>query len=287
MRQPRCWTPMSSRSCVATIATPCISAAHRSRGRGMPWQPTANACRQPCPKPEHGSATSASMRIVLVSCAVSRRCRRDGWSSRVAGTTARTGSRLPHRRGDRTGAIPAGVDTARDLERAEQRITSGHAEPAAPADRVPGQYLPLADGRRRIAGAVAGGGLSNDIVVDSAGIGAWHAGEPPDARTIATAARHGVDISALRARHCVPTITPVLTGCCAPTATTCAMCRQARLRRRMHAAHCCCRGPGCPILARSRILTLVMPRISNGSGNWWTRAQLRSSQGAWPAWIDA
>ena len=44
-------------------------------------------------------------------------------------------------------------------------------------------------------------GLSNDILVDSAGIGAWHAGDPPDSRTIATAARHDVDISALRARQ--------------------------------------------------------------------------------------
>lgn len=39
------------------------------------------------------------------------------------------------------------------------------------------------------------------IEVDSAGIGAWHAGQPPDRRAIATAARHGVDIARQRARQ--------------------------------------------------------------------------------------
>lgn len=43
--------------------------------------------------------------------------------------------------------------------------------------------------------------LNLDLVVDSAGTGNWHAGEPPDARAIAVAARHGVDISGLRARQ--------------------------------------------------------------------------------------
>src|SRR4030095_11487264 len=35
----------------------------------------------------------------------------------------------------------------------------------------------------------------------SAGTGGWHAGEPPDRRAQAVAARHGVDISSLRARQ--------------------------------------------------------------------------------------
>ncbi len=39
------------------------------------------------------------------------------------------------------------------------------------------------------------------IEVDSAGIGAWHAGQGPDKRAVATAARHGVDISMQRARQ--------------------------------------------------------------------------------------
>ncbi len=43
--------------------------------------------------------------------------------------------------------------------------------------------------------------LGHRIAVDSVGTGGWHAGEPPDRRSIATAARHGVDISGLRARQ--------------------------------------------------------------------------------------
>jgi|SRR5690606_1122546 len=37
--------------------------------------------------------------------------------------------------------------------------------------------------------------------LDSAGTGGWHAGQPPDPRAIAVAARHGLDISGLRARQ--------------------------------------------------------------------------------------
>ena len=40
-----------------------------------------------------------------------------------------------------------------------------------------------------------------DAEVDSAGTGDWHAGEPPDRRAIAAAARHGTDITGLRARQ--------------------------------------------------------------------------------------
>lgn len=43
--------------------------------------------------------------------------------------------------------------------------------------------------------------LGLDLIVDSAGTGDWHAGEPPDRRAIAVARRNGVDISALRARQ--------------------------------------------------------------------------------------
>jgi protein-tyrosine phosphatase len=42
-----------------------------------------------------------------------------------------------------------------------------------------------------------------NVVVDSAGIGAWHIGEPPDARAQAAAQRRGFDMSALRARQVV------------------------------------------------------------------------------------
>lgn len=40
-----------------------------------------------------------------------------------------------------------------------------------------------------------------DWVLDSAGTAAWHVGEPPDPRTIASARRLGVDIAGLRARQ--------------------------------------------------------------------------------------
>lgn len=56
---------------------------------------------------------------------------------------------------------------------------------------------PLAEGALRLAAQEAG----LDIRVDSAGTGDWHVGTPPDPRAIATAKRHGVDISGLRARQ--------------------------------------------------------------------------------------
>jgi protein-tyrosine phosphatase len=40
----------------------------------------------------------------------------------------------------------------------------------------------------------------NWVTVDSAGTGGWHAGEPPDRRSISVAAAAGVDIRAQRAR---------------------------------------------------------------------------------------
>lgn len=39
------------------------------------------------------------------------------------------------------------------------------------------------------------------VEVDSAGTGDWHIGKSPDRRAIATAARHGIDISGLRGRQ--------------------------------------------------------------------------------------
>ena len=43
-------------------------------------------------------------------------------------------------------------------------------------------------------------GMGQAVLVDSVGTGGWHVGNPPDPRAIATARRHGVDISGLRAR---------------------------------------------------------------------------------------
>lgn len=48
---------------------------------------------------------------------------------------------------------------------------------------------------------VAGRSLQDRIEADSAGIGGWHVGEPPDPRTQQTAAARGVDLSAQRARQ--------------------------------------------------------------------------------------
>ncbi|HWQ87336.1 low molecular weight protein-tyrosine-phosphatase [Brevundimonas sp.] len=56
---------------------------------------------------------------------------------------------------------------------------------------------PLAEGALRAEATR----LGLELIVDSAGTGDWHAGEPPDERAQAVALRHGVDISALRARQ--------------------------------------------------------------------------------------
>lgn len=58
---------------------------------------------------------------------------------------------------------------------------------------------PMAEGwlRDRIARDPA---LRDRVRIDSAGLGDWHAGQPPDPRAIRTAAVHGIDISTQRAR---------------------------------------------------------------------------------------
>lgn len=58
---------------------------------------------------------------------------------------------------------------------------------------------PMAEGALRA--RLEAAGLGDRVEVDSAGIGKWHAGQPPDRRAIACAARHGVDISGLRGRQ--------------------------------------------------------------------------------------
>lgn len=60
---------------------------------------------------------------------------------------------------------------------------------------------PLAEGVFRA--VVAARGQSAQFDIDSAGTGAWHTGNPPDQRSIAVAARHGIDLSAQRARQVV------------------------------------------------------------------------------------
>ncbi|MAA99754.1 MAG: protein tyrosine phosphatase [Stappia sp.] len=44
-------------------------------------------------------------------------------------------------------------------------------------------------------------GMPGDLEIDSAGTGNWHVGNPPDPRSVEVAARHGIDISPLRARQ--------------------------------------------------------------------------------------
>ena len=56
---------------------------------------------------------------------------------------------------------------------------------------------PMAEGAFRAAAARRG----IAVQADSAGTGDWHAGDPPDPRAQAEAARHGLDLSDLRARQ--------------------------------------------------------------------------------------
>ena len=44
-------------------------------------------------------------------------------------------------------------------------------------------------------------GLSGQVTVDSAGVGSWHIGSPPDRRAQATARQRGIDLSGQRARQ--------------------------------------------------------------------------------------
>ncbi|WP_110402261.1 low molecular weight protein-tyrosine-phosphatase [Sphaerotilus hippei] len=48
---------------------------------------------------------------------------------------------------------------------------------------------------------VAAAGLGDRVLIDSAGTHAGHAGQPPDPRSIAHAARRGYDLAGLRARR--------------------------------------------------------------------------------------
>ena len=58
---------------------------------------------------------------------------------------------------------------------------------------------PTAEGVFRA--ALEANGLGAAVVVDSAGTGTWHVGEPPDDRAREAAHRRGIDIAGQRARH--------------------------------------------------------------------------------------
>ena len=47
-------------------------------------------------------------------------------------------------------------------------------------------------------------GLGDRVFADSAGIGDWHVGAPPDRRAIQAARRRGYDLTALRGRQVMP-----------------------------------------------------------------------------------
>jgi protein-tyrosine phosphatase len=57
---------------------------------------------------------------------------------------------------------------------------------------------PLAEGVFR--SVIESRGAGNKVFVDSAGTGGWHQGSKPDPRSIAIAARYGIDISGQKAR---------------------------------------------------------------------------------------
>ena len=57
---------------------------------------------------------------------------------------------------------------------------------------------PLAEGVFR--SVLAERGMEDDFLIDSAGMGDWHAGQAPDHRAIAVARANGLDISAQQAR---------------------------------------------------------------------------------------
>ena len=61
---------------------------------------------------------------------------------------------------------------------------------------------PLAEGVFR--SEVENAGAAAEFVIDSAGTSGWHAGEPPDRRSCAVAARHGIDLTMQRARKVIP-----------------------------------------------------------------------------------
>jgi protein-tyrosine phosphatase len=61
---------------------------------------------------------------------------------------------------------------------------------------------PTAEGVFRI--ALARAGLAARVRTDSAGLGNWHIGSPPDRRAIQAARRRGYDLTALRGRQVEP-----------------------------------------------------------------------------------
>ena len=69
---------------------------------------------------------------------------------------------------------------------------------------MPGQYLPVADGRGVLREELERAGLPDRVEVDSAGTGDWHLGAPMDSRARAELSRRGYDGTGHRARQFEP-----------------------------------------------------------------------------------
>jgi protein-tyrosine phosphatase len=85
------------------------------------------------------------------------------------------------------------------------RCTSGGREELASMQRIvfvcTGNICRSPTAHAVLRQRIADCGLGLQMAVDSAGLEAWHAGDPPDARSIRHARRRGFEMSDLRARH--------------------------------------------------------------------------------------
>jgi protein-tyrosine phosphatase len=235
----------------------------------LPWPRDAFARdRTGCRKAAIGCATSASTPIAPASCSALPRCRRAPGADRIAGTTA----------GARSGYRIAVAHARHRSRRASTRLTilpaPKRASPAMPESQAPVRLLvvclgnicrsPMAEGvlRARIAAST----LAGQVIVDSVGHGHWQVGQPRIQRAISTAARHGVDISGLRAARSAATTSRATTGCCARTGATCAMYAPSARWTPIHAAHCCSTGPAWRRKPSARSLPRRRGRVRGGLG---------------------
>ncbi len=121
---------------------------------------------------------------------------------------------------------------------------------------------PMAEGAFRSAAREAG----LDVLIESAGTGDWHVGNPPDVRAQATARRYGIDISAMpRGRSSQATSTRSRTSSHWTTATL-------QTSRASHlqmlapkSRYCSTSSRGTPA-SRSAIPIMAARKVSSGPG---------------------